>query len=416
MSQHPTSEQRFPEALSKPDVRLREVKVADEAAIGRGSGLTFPAEDRGQSLAEMAQRDLDAALQLLADRAQYITGASGAAIALRHEGEHDMLCRASAGTNAPEIGALLSTEFGLSGESVRTQKSLRCDDAERDARVNRDSCRELGIASVAVTPILSDGEVLGVFELFSGKAHSFTERDVAALERLAEMVETAERFARAAQFPSLPGEAELKDSSSTPDLTTTAEDGDEDILSAESGDDESAPIPQSQVDPPISETLAQTSEQIPAPKPLLWSATGSDGENDDAPHPESGLPSDDLFISDVPLALRALRKCEACGFPVSEGRRLCLDCDEKDWRGQRRATVRESARPAPQPPPEIPHEPAPEIAAQMAESSPTAIPSGESPILSLAMESPPSWLAANKYVLGAIAAVALAIGAVVLLR
>src|ERR1700727_1793534 len=35
-------------------------------------GLRFPGDDGGRSLAEMAQRDLDAALQLLADRAQYI--------------------------------------------------------------------------------------------------------------------------------------------------------------------------------------------------------------------------------------------------------------------------------------------------------------------------------------------------------
>ena len=83
-----------------------------------------------QSLAKMAQSDLDAALQLLAERAQYITGASGAAIALRR-GEHDdMLCRASAGSNAPEFGALLSMEYGLSGESVRTRQALRCDDTE----------------------------------------------------------------------------------------------------------------------------------------------------------------------------------------------------------------------------------------------------------------------------------------------
>ncbi len=35
--------------------------------------LRFPAEDGGKSLSEMAQRDLNAALQLLAERAQYIT-------------------------------------------------------------------------------------------------------------------------------------------------------------------------------------------------------------------------------------------------------------------------------------------------------------------------------------------------------
>src|SRR5207253_5602026 len=55
-------------------------------AIAR-EALRFPGEDGGKSLTEMAQRDLDATLQLLAERAQYISGASGAAIALR-EGEN----------------------------------------------------------------------------------------------------------------------------------------------------------------------------------------------------------------------------------------------------------------------------------------------------------------------------------------
>jgi hypothetical protein len=154
----------LPQDLLQPaderGIQLSEVKfLPPPPAVEPGAPLTFPGEDRGHSLAEMAQRDLDAALQLLAERAQYITGATGAAIALRHIGQHDMLCRATAGPNAPELGALLSTEFGVSGESVRTQKSLRCDNAETDGRVNRESCRDLGIASVLVTPVLSDGEV-----------------------------------------------------------------------------------------------------------------------------------------------------------------------------------------------------------------------------------------------------------------
>ena len=95
-------------------------------------GPRFPGKDGGRSLAEMAYSDLDAALHLLAERAQYITGANGAAIALRRGQHNDMLCRASVGSNAPELGALLSMEYGLSGESVRTHKALRCDDTERD--------------------------------------------------------------------------------------------------------------------------------------------------------------------------------------------------------------------------------------------------------------------------------------------
>jgi len=112
----------------------------------------FPGEDGGRSLNEMAQRDLSATLQLLAERAQYITGATGAAIALR-EGD-DIVCRASAGSVAPEMGAHLQVDSGLSGESIRTRQVLRCDDAQTDPRVNRESCEALGIASVVVMVVI----------------------------------------------------------------------------------------------------------------------------------------------------------------------------------------------------------------------------------------------------------------------
>src|SRR5882762_2024639 len=151
--------------------------------------MRFPGEDGGKSLAEMAQRDLVATLQLLADRAQYITAATGAAIALR-DGEL-MVCRASAGPSAPEVGAQLQVNSGLSGESVRTKQTLRCDDAATDRRVNRESCEALGIASVVVMPLVQGEEVIGVFELFSDKANVFDARDITALERMGAMVFTA---------------------------------------------------------------------------------------------------------------------------------------------------------------------------------------------------------------------------------
>jgi len=153
------------------------------------AGVRFPGEDGGRSLAEMAERDLAATLQLLAERAQYITGATGAAIALR---DHDeMVCRASAGSSAPEVGTQLQVNSGLSGESVRTRQTLRCDDASTDTRVNRESCEALGISSVVVMPLLRGDEVIGVFELFSNQANVFETRDLAALERMGAMVHAA---------------------------------------------------------------------------------------------------------------------------------------------------------------------------------------------------------------------------------
>ena len=159
--------------------------------------LRFPGEDGGKSLSEMAQRDLDATLQLLVERAQYITGASGAAIALL-QGEM-MVCCASSGASAPELGAHLQIDSGLSSESVKTRQVLHCDDADNDPRVNRESCRALGIASVVVMPLARGEEVYGVFELLSGRPRAFEERDFVALNRLAEMIQTAVEHADAAR-------------------------------------------------------------------------------------------------------------------------------------------------------------------------------------------------------------------------
>lgn len=319
----------------------------------------------------MAQRDLDAALHLLADRAQYITGASGAAIALRRDGREDMLCRASVGSNAPELGALLSTEFGLSGESVRTRQLLRCDDAERDARVNREVCRQMGIASVLVMPVVNDDHVLGVFELFSGKVNAFGERDLSAVQRLSEMVETAVRLAQATE--SLPEQLAERESSIAEAVHPEVFEGQflgdlvveegkplselhighesiETIAAAalESPVASDPPTPQAALKaeppPPNVQAVAHETQaaaprppdSVPSGKPLFWSAADADddeiAQGDDQSH--------------IPPVLRGLRKCEACGFPVSAGRVLCVECEEKKWRGQLRPPARD-AKPAP---------------------------------------------------------------------
>ncbi len=342
----------------------------------------------------MAQRDLDAALQLLADRAQYITGASGAAIALRRDGRNDMLCRASTGPNAPELGALLSTEFGLSGESVRTRQVLRCDDAARDARVNREVCRQLGIASVVVMPVVHDDQVLGVFELFSGKANAFGERDLSAVRRLSEMVETAVRLAHVtetlpeqlksavdpaatasdAEFqegqflsdlvveevveaPAPPAVKAVEEApkaaaevSPLPPLSPAVEadpilpanvvaqhTATPQVVSSPASIAEPAPTNPPKLDLPKVEPQEDSQKVDPPKKVLFWSAALDTHSGD------SATPAGD-DQSHVPPVLRGLRKCEACGFPVSAGRVLCVECEEKKWRGQLRTSA---ARPAP---------------------------------------------------------------------
>jgi putative methionine-R-sulfoxide reductase with GAF domain len=296
----------------------------------------FPGEDAGRSLAEMAQRDLDATLQLLVERAQYITGASSGAIALRRGEQNDMVCRASTGSNAPQLGALLSTEYGLSGECVRTRQPLRCDDAARDPRVNRDVCRELGIASVVVMPIVSDDQVLGVFELLSGKPRAFDERDLSALLRLGEMVQSSLQHAVGANFlPAHTAVAEIR-----PQVDRAAE-------AAPHGTNSpaifAAPVPTTpptQEVPPADEKKSdeKKEEASPvAPKTLFWSAAMRADSN--------GPAKESIETIAVPPVLRNLQKCQACGFPVSQGRAFCVECEEKHWRGQRPAQSPSSQKP-----------------------------------------------------------------------
>jgi putative methionine-R-sulfoxide reductase with GAF domain len=291
-------------------------KTEAKPATAAREALRFPGEDGGKSLSEMAQRDLDATLQLLAERAQYITGASGAAIALR-QGD-TMVCCASSGASAPELGAHLQIDSGLSAESVKTRQTLQCDDAENDPRVNRESCRAFGIASVVVMPLVRGDEVYGVFELLSGRPRAFEERDFVALNRLAEMIQTAVEHSDAAKRAETElARPEIKAAVATeaaPAVTTELRNdivtvGDSDKRTAEPEKAMAMAAAAGTADSHAAPALGPSSTLLETP------VTNVDGNGSDLGTPISTI------------AFGNLRRCETCGFPVSEGRRLCLDCE-----------------------------------------------------------------------------------------
>jgi len=146
---------------------------------------------------EALGNDLDAALYLIARRAQAFTRASGAAIALTEGTE--MICRANAGHDAPPLGAPLEIGSGFSGECVRTGLLLRCDDCETDPRVNRGSCQALGIRSMIATPIRTGDPIIGLLEVFSPGANAFVAGDELVVSRLAEIIARAVRRAQSSQ-------------------------------------------------------------------------------------------------------------------------------------------------------------------------------------------------------------------------
>ncbi|MBV9481279.1 MAG: TonB family protein [Acidobacteria bacterium] len=126
---------------------------------------------------------LDLVLHDLADEARQVTGATGAAIALEREGE--LVCRAAAGTTAPDLGVRIHTESGLSGTCVKEGTTQICSDTDADERVDAEACRRLSVRSIVVVPLFSAAGIIGIFEAFSVRPHAFSADDVGKLESLA---------------------------------------------------------------------------------------------------------------------------------------------------------------------------------------------------------------------------------------
>ena len=250
------------------------------------------------------------------ERAQYITGATGTALALLR-GE-EMVCRASAGSSAPAVGARLQVRSGLTGESISRRQLLRCNNAETDPRVNLEACRALGIASIVVLPLVrGTGEVRGLFELFSDHPYAFEERDLVALERMAELTLTALDLAEQRQ-KSAPAPAPRQEPEKAAEPLS-------ELLPK--------PLPELSTASSSPEASAN-SLSIPVNTPLDPEIAGATVRPAEAPV----IPSPALAA--VPETMLLSQECASCGFPISEGRTRCLDCETKERDKQEREQER----------------------------------------------------------------------------
>ena len=133
--------------------------------------------------------DLEPAIHVIAERAQSLTGATGAAIALRKGNE--IVCRARTGRTAPDLGARLQTDSGISADCVRTGEVVLCNDAECNPRVDLAACQRLGVRSILAAPLRYFRKTLGVFEVLSGAPYAFDGKDIATMQLLASMMVAA---------------------------------------------------------------------------------------------------------------------------------------------------------------------------------------------------------------------------------
>src|SRR5580698_990552 len=185
----------------------------DVAEVARA----LAAHGGGEASFELA---LDLVLHEVVEQARLATGATGAAIALARADE--MICRATTGADAPELGVRLEMTSGLSGACLHTGTIQRCSDTETDPRVNAEDCRRLGVRSIVMLPLELEGndgkgegkERFGILQAFSSWPNAFSDRDVNTLQALARRVVenvVAKRMGTEAAATAVPGVSDKAD-------------------------------------------------------------------------------------------------------------------------------------------------------------------------------------------------------------
>jgi GAF domain-containing protein len=137
----------------------------------------------------LARIGLQPAIGVITERAQVLTGASGAAIALRRGDE--VICHARAGRTAPDLGVRLQTDSGVSAECLRSGEVVLCDDAHSSPCADRATCERLGVRSILAAPLRQFHRTLGIFEVLSPAPQAFDTQDVAIMQLLSSMMVTA---------------------------------------------------------------------------------------------------------------------------------------------------------------------------------------------------------------------------------
>ena len=166
---------------------LESVQLFDDAARRRHE-VDVLAEVVGQINSSL---DLAAILSRIVAGACELTGADGAQIALREPGTDGVrvIHRRGARTAADDalIGLLIQPGKGSGGLVLTTGQPFRTTNYAEDPRITRDYAdrvEAVGVVAQIVIPI-QDGELKGLLYVFNRTARAFTDRDEAALGRLA---------------------------------------------------------------------------------------------------------------------------------------------------------------------------------------------------------------------------------------
>ena len=169
--------------LQEHNDRLR----AKEFHAGFAENLSAIVET--QKLIQTLQLDLAAAAELVAERVQKITNASGAAIGIIEKGQ--LFYRAATGSAAVDAGTRVTPDSALSSECLSKGSALNYPDVSTGARGHEELFRARNVEAFIAVPVYHSGQVAGVLELRFARANSFRESDLRAAELMAGLLSEA---------------------------------------------------------------------------------------------------------------------------------------------------------------------------------------------------------------------------------
>ncbi len=181
---------------------ISEIQLGDQASAASATSLfseppkltdvaqTLAAHGGGALSIDLA---LDIVLNDIVEQARNATGATGAAIALVRDSE--LVCRATSGENAPDLGVRVDAHSGLAGACVRSGEIQLCEDTDVDGRVNAETCRQLGVRSMMIAPLVDGQRLIGILQVFSSWPNAFGKREVTAMQVLAGRIAESNREA-----------------------------------------------------------------------------------------------------------------------------------------------------------------------------------------------------------------------------
>jgi putative methionine-R-sulfoxide reductase with GAF domain len=142
-----------------------------------------------QKLIQTLQLDLAAAAELVAERVQKVTNASGTAIGILEKG--DLVYRAATGSATIDAGTRVAPASALSGDCLSKGSALNYPDVTSSLDVRFDLFRSRDVKAFIAVPVYHAGQVSGVLELRFARANSFREADLRTAELMAGLLSEA---------------------------------------------------------------------------------------------------------------------------------------------------------------------------------------------------------------------------------